>query len=373
MDGNIITGAGVASGIDFALAVAAILEGEEVARQIQLQIEYDPSPPFNSGSTETASAETLALLRSRGAALNEQRRAVAERVGKKLGSLGGGPMAVPTKLDHCVIHVSDWERSNAFYRDVMGAELVQRPVGWAYRFGDKQLNVHGKGVSPAEVARLPVQPGNSDLCFEWDGPIEDAIAHLKKHNVADPRRADAAVRRQGRGHQRLFPRSGRLADGIHVVPGALSRWPKRCTIRMCCRTICRCRRTTARRAISQACGFPDIALAATDGATGQSVEAQRPHRRLCLSAHRAARAGAADRLGRDPRRARLHAAVLRLPRSFRRVEAAWRRRAVTGFRPRTAPISARSRSGCICRLRSCRTPSSSSRARCGCRPSRSTA
>ena len=93
-------------------------------------------------------------------------------------------MAVPTKLDHCVIHVSDWERSNAFYRDVMGAELVQRPAGWAYRFGDKQLNVHGKGVSPAEVARLPVQPGNSDLCFEWQGPIEDAIAHLKKHNVA---------------------------------------------------------------------------------------------------------------------------------------------------------------------------------------------
>ena len=93
-------------------------------------------------------------------------------------------MAVPTKLDHCVIHVSEWERSNAFYRDVMGAELVARPVGFAYRFGDKQLNVHGTGVKPAEVARLPVQPGNSDLCFEWQGPIEDAIAHLKKHNVA---------------------------------------------------------------------------------------------------------------------------------------------------------------------------------------------
>jgi cyclohexyl-isocyanide hydratase len=85
MDGNIITGAGVASGIDFALAVAAILEGEEVAKQIQLQIEYDPSPPFDSGSTQTASAETVALLRSRGAALNEQRRAIAERVGKALG------------------------------------------------------------------------------------------------------------------------------------------------------------------------------------------------------------------------------------------------------------------------------------------------
>ena len=55
---------------------------------------------------------------------------------------------VPTKLDHCVIHVSDWARSNTFYADVMGAELVQRPAGWAYRFGDKQLNVHGPGVSP---------------------------------------------------------------------------------------------------------------------------------------------------------------------------------------------------------------------------------
>jgi catechol 2,3-dioxygenase-like lactoylglutathione lyase family enzyme len=88
------------------------------------------------------------------------------------------------KLDHCVIKVSEWERSNAFYRDVLGAELVARPVGWAYRFGDKQLNVHGPGVTPAEVARLPVQPGNSDLCFEWTGPIAGAIEHLKQCGVA---------------------------------------------------------------------------------------------------------------------------------------------------------------------------------------------
>ena len=92
-------------------------------------------------------------------------------------------MPLPTKLDHCVIHVSDWARANAFYTQVMGAELVTRPVGFAYRFGDKQLNVHGPGVAPAEVARLPVQPGNSDLCFEWSGPIDDAIAHLQSHGV----------------------------------------------------------------------------------------------------------------------------------------------------------------------------------------------
>ena len=93
-------------------------------------------------------------------------------------------MSLPTKLDHCVIHVSDWERSNAFYRDVMGAEVVQRPTGFVYRFGVAQLNVHGPGVKAEPVARLPVQPGNSDLCFEWRGPIEAAIAHLDRHAVA---------------------------------------------------------------------------------------------------------------------------------------------------------------------------------------------
>jgi catechol 2,3-dioxygenase-like lactoylglutathione lyase family enzyme len=66
-------------------------------------------------------------------------------------------MSIPTKLDHCVIHVSDWERSNAFYTTVLGAQLVTRPTGYAYRFGDKQLNVHGPGVRPAEVARIPVR------------------------------------------------------------------------------------------------------------------------------------------------------------------------------------------------------------------------
>ena len=93
-------------------------------------------------------------------------------------------MTIPAKLDHCVIHVNDWERSNAFYTKVLGAELVIRPVGFAYRFTDQQLNVHGPGVRPAEVARLPVQPGNSDLCFEWQGPIADAIAHLDQCGVS---------------------------------------------------------------------------------------------------------------------------------------------------------------------------------------------
>ena len=101
------------------------------------------------------------------------------------------------RLDHCVMHVSDRRRSNAFYRDVLGAELVGDPDGVAmYRFGEQQLNVHGPGLEPEPVARLPVQPGGSDLCFVWLGPIEDAINHLRAHSVVVEL---GPVRRQGAG------------------------------------------------------------------------------------------------------------------------------------------------------------------------------
>lgn len=88
------------------------------------------------------------------------------------------------RLDHVVIAVSDWERSNAFYRDVLGAELVEISRGrWAYGLGDQRLNVHGPGSTPHPVARDRVRPGNSDLCFVWDGPIDDAVAHLRALRV----------------------------------------------------------------------------------------------------------------------------------------------------------------------------------------------
>ena len=85
IDGNVVTGAGVTSGIDFVLALAAILENEQVAREIQLQIEYDPAPPFDSGSPKSAAREIVEKLKARGAQLYEARKALAARVGKKLG------------------------------------------------------------------------------------------------------------------------------------------------------------------------------------------------------------------------------------------------------------------------------------------------
>ena len=78
------------------------------------------------------------------------------------------------RISFVTLGVRDLGRATAFYRDVLGAELVERGAnGWAYRFGSQQLNLHGPGVHPDPVARDPVRPGNSDLCFRWDGPIEE--------------------------------------------------------------------------------------------------------------------------------------------------------------------------------------------------------
>jgi catechol 2,3-dioxygenase-like lactoylglutathione lyase family enzyme len=83
-----------------------------------------------------------------------------------------------------VIAVTDWDRSNAFYRDVLGAELVELEYGrYAYRLGEQQLNVHGPGSEPHPRAADPVRPGNSDLCFRWDGTAEEAAEHLGQRGV----------------------------------------------------------------------------------------------------------------------------------------------------------------------------------------------
>ena len=103
------------------------------------------------------------------------------------------------RLDHLVIAVSDWERSNAFYRDVLGAEVVDLGDGrFAYAIGGQRLNVHGPGSQPFPVARERVRPGNSDLCFVWPGTASDAVAHLERHGVEVE---EGPVPRQGAGGQ----------------------------------------------------------------------------------------------------------------------------------------------------------------------------
>jgi len=87
-------------------------------------------------------------------------------------------------FDHCVIHAGNWERSIAFYRDVLGAGIIPNGAGAYFRFGNVQLNVHGPNQVGTPRAALPVMPGGSDLCFEWHGSIEEAAQHLHNHGVA---------------------------------------------------------------------------------------------------------------------------------------------------------------------------------------------
>jgi transcriptional regulator GlxA family with amidase domain len=63
--GKVITAAGVSSGIDMALTLAARIAGDDMACAIQLAIEYDPEPPFDSGSTAKASPEVMKMAQER--------------------------------------------------------------------------------------------------------------------------------------------------------------------------------------------------------------------------------------------------------------------------------------------------------------------
>src|SRR5919202_1856320 len=66
--GKVITAAGVSSGIDMALGLAERIAGEHAAQAIQLLLEYDPRPPFDTGSPATAPGELVAAVRSRASA-----------------------------------------------------------------------------------------------------------------------------------------------------------------------------------------------------------------------------------------------------------------------------------------------------------------
>ena len=85
-DRNRISGGGVTAGIDFGLAVAAELAGEEAAKSIQLGFEYDPQPPFDCGSPEKAGPERVARMRQQLSGLLDVRRRANDAAAAKLQS-----------------------------------------------------------------------------------------------------------------------------------------------------------------------------------------------------------------------------------------------------------------------------------------------
>lgn len=84
-DRNRVTGGGVTAGIDFALSLMAAIRGEEHARLVQLALEYDPEPPFDSGSPEKASEAMIKGYAERMAALAPNREAEMKEAAMSLG------------------------------------------------------------------------------------------------------------------------------------------------------------------------------------------------------------------------------------------------------------------------------------------------
>jgi cyclohexyl-isocyanide hydratase len=84
VDRNRITGGGVTAGIDFALTLVSILADRQMAQAIQLRLEYDPAPPFNAGSPNTAPPEILALLQERIAKSRQGRDESIKRAAARL-------------------------------------------------------------------------------------------------------------------------------------------------------------------------------------------------------------------------------------------------------------------------------------------------
>ncbi|ODA68013.1 Isonitrile hydratase [Methyloligella halotolerans] len=83
IDGNLATGGGVTAGIDFGLALAEEIAGRETAEAIQLQLEYAPAPPFDSGSPETASKPVVEKVKQQTAAIRSEREALAKEYAER--------------------------------------------------------------------------------------------------------------------------------------------------------------------------------------------------------------------------------------------------------------------------------------------------
>lgn len=86
IDRNRMSGGGVTAGLDFGLTLAAVLEDDELAQVIQLAIEYDPKPPFDSGSPERASPSVRAIAEKNYEPFRKAVAAAVERTARRLNT-----------------------------------------------------------------------------------------------------------------------------------------------------------------------------------------------------------------------------------------------------------------------------------------------
>src|ERR1700723_1222725 len=89
IDRNRVTGGGVTAGIDFALTLVSMLVDRKTAEAIQLRLEYNPAPPFNAGSPNTAPADVVALIKERSAPHKARRNEAVARAAANLSETVG--------------------------------------------------------------------------------------------------------------------------------------------------------------------------------------------------------------------------------------------------------------------------------------------
>ena len=86
-------------------------------------------------------------------------------------------------FDHVVLTTSDLDRCLDFYTRALGMAVERYGQNRiALRFGNHKFNVHPPGFDAGIKARVPT-PGSLDMCFLADGPLEDVIVQLKRHNI----------------------------------------------------------------------------------------------------------------------------------------------------------------------------------------------
>ena len=97
VDGNMVSAAGVTSGLDAAFQVATMLRGERVAQELQLYLQYAPESLFNSGNPETAPSEIRDSVNAAMRSFIDQREIIVNRVSQRLGLAPLPAKAIPLK------------------------------------------------------------------------------------------------------------------------------------------------------------------------------------------------------------------------------------------------------------------------------------
>jgi catechol 2,3-dioxygenase-like lactoylglutathione lyase family enzyme len=135
-----------------------------------------------------------------------------------------GDKAMISGYDHVAITVADLDVSVPFYEKVLGAEVDEthemngKVIVKRIKIGDALMNMHQQGNGVDLVAMTPL-PGSQDLCFRWQGTVEEAKARLESHGVAVIEGPAPRVSSDGRPAQSVYFRDpdGNLLELLAVT------------------------------------------------------------------------------------------------------------------------------------------------------------